>query len=412
MSPTSSHTGTNQPQTYTTLHGNNTQEVSALTELVSEISEVELSQQSPSEHAQKHAAKILQSTLDHLRCNIQPSECLTDLAMVRIARASQPPIFEALDASALDAMVACGFDSRKVTASLRERAATIGQMHNAVVADTPIEIPQGLAQRTHAMIQATGTQPALDSMRLRVPLNRRLADVVSVAAMLLLCFSIGWPAMASWRSASMRAACSNNLRSVASAVGLYGGDFQDHLPAATAGFGGGQTWWNVGKGAEQSNSANLYTLTRTGYTGLEELACEGNPLATRHPHDQNAQDWGSLTEVSYSYRIITKLNAPLLGSAERFVVVTDRSPVVLRAVRNQAILPRENSFNHGGKGQHVLFSDGAVQWTTSPVLESGENFWLPRPLELAVQAFERLGTTQPLNGTEVPTSGNDDFVGP
>ena len=412
MSSTSSHTGPNQPQIHTTLLDNNLQEVQALTELVSEINEVEFSQQSPCKHAHRHAVEVLQSTLDHLRCDVGPSDGLRDLVMVRIARASQSPTVEALDASALDAMVACGFDSRKVTPSLRERAAAIGQMHNAVVADSDIEIPRGLAHRTHAMIQATGTQPALDSMRLRVPLNRRLADVVSVAAMLLLCFSIGWPAMASWRSASMRAACSNNLRSVASAVGLYGGDFQDHLPAATAGFGGGQTWWNVGKGAEQSNSANLYTLTRTGYAGLEELACEGNPLAARQPHNQNAQDWGSLTEVSYSYRIITKHNAPLLGHTERFVVVTDRSPVVLRAVRNQPILPRENSFNHGGKGQHVLFSDGTVQWTTSPVLESGENFWLPKPIELAVQAFERLGTAQPLNGNEVPTGGNDDFVGP
>ncbi len=354
----------------------------------------------------------LQSLLASLDTDIAPPEGLADLVILRTAQASQPQQdsrLSPLDGDALDAMMASAFNPSRVPNELKSRANAIGTSNEAITQGGP-QAPADLVDRTMARIEAFGEIP--ESLPMRIPMSRRLADLVSIAAMLLIVVSIGWPAMSAWRSASIKASCNANMRSVASAMGLYGGDFREHLPAATAGFGGGQTWWNVGKGAEQSNSANLYTLTRTGYAPLNDLACAGNAHAITEPTSEDATDWDSLEEISYSYRIITRKDAPRLGSDNRFVIAADRSPVVLRAARGEPIIPRESSPNHSGKGQMILFSDGSVLWTTTPQLESGDNIYLPRAIEFMVEVAEQLGQVRPIRGTELPARHGDDFVGP
>lgn len=401
MTPTESTSTSATPETL-----DPTLERPALDELFDEVAE---------EADQPTQGRTLRARLDALIGLSGPettsSDGLVDLTMLRVLSAEPFHELHPVDADALDAFVASGFDAQKVSPSLRSRAEALERLGGWLTKGEQVS-PAGMADRVMAHVESFDRVVETESAPFRIGFNRRLADVASVAAMLLLFVSIGWPAMAAWRGASMQAQCSNHLRAVASAVGIYGGDFADHLPAATAGFGGGRTWWNVGRGIEQSNSANLYTLHRTGYSTLEDLACPGNPHAATQQTGENASDWGSLTEVSYSYRILSQAQSHRLGESSRFIVATDRSPVVLRAVRSEPIYPRENSFNHAGTGQHVLYSDGSVVWTTSPVQESGDNFWLPRSIELMVQAAERMARVQPIRGTEVPTDRSDDFVGP
>lgn len=353
----------------------------------------------------------LGALIGHFGPDSSPPDGLADLTMLRVFSAEQDHELHPVDADALDAFVANGFDASRVSPALRTRAEALQTLGRRLVA-ADVSVPEGMADKILQRVQGFDQVAMEQAAPYRISFHRRLADIASIAAMLLIVVSIGWPTLAAWRSASMQAQCATHLRSVASAVGLYGGDFSDHLPAATAGFGGGRTWWNVGRGVEQSNSANLYTLRRTGYSTLEDLACPGNPHAVTSGRPDEASDWGALSEVSYSYRILTQGQVHRLGQQDRFIIATDRSPVVLRAIRSEPIYPRENSFNHAGSGQHVVFSDGSVLWTTSPVLESGDNFWLPRSIELMVHAAERLVRVQPIRGTEVPTDSSDDFVGP
>lgn len=365
---------------------------------------------SPADIAQADAK--LRALLAHLDTDVSPPEGLTDLVILRTAQSTPPAErtrLSPLECDAVDAMMACGFEPQRVPRELRACAHAFGAAGEAITQGGP-QAPADLVDRTMSRIEAFGEIP--ESLPMRVPMSRRFADLVSIAAMLLIVVSIGWPALAAWRSASLQATCSANMRSVASAFGQYGGDYREHLPAATAGFGGGQTWWNVGKGAEQSNSANLYTLTRAGYAPLSDLACPGNEHALTEPAHEDARDWDSLDQVSYSYRIISRKDAPRLGVDQRFVIAADRSPVVLRAARGEPIFPKENSPNHRGKGQMVLFSDGSVLWTASPKLDSGDNIYLPRAIELMVEVAERLGRMEPISGTELPARHGDDFVGP
>ncbi len=360
------------------------------------------------------ASARYRALLSQLDTDAEPTEGLADVVMLRVqqgdrAAASSNEALGSLDADAIDAMMALGFDAHKAPRELRSRAAAIAASARTVTSGGPV-LPSDLLERTMARIEAVDKIP--EPIRIRPPARQRFADLVSIAAMLLIVVSVGWPALTSWRSASMRAVCASNMQSMASAMGLYGGDFREHLPAATAGFGGGQTWWNVGKGAEQSNSANLFTLARTGYAQVGDLACPGNEHAPSEHFSATDDDWHSFDEVSYSYRIITRRGTPTLGEGQRFVIAADRSPVVVRAARGQPIMPRENSLNHLGSGQQVLFSDGSVNWTASPVLETGDNIYLPRAIEAVVEAFERTGRIEPIRGTEIPARSGDDFLGP
>jgi hypothetical protein len=211
---------------------------------------------------------------------------------------------------------------------------------------------------------------------------------------------------------------------------MYTGDNHDAFPMSTAMYGG--SWMNVGTTPDRSNSSNLFTLAKSGYTKLRELACPGNPCAVTQPAAPDATDWHSLPEVSYSYYVMFGQARPTPVSNPRTVILADKSPVVVRSATNDTVpFPEENSPNHGGKGQWALRADGTSTWLTSPK-DRGDNIWLshqqqevwetvvvPRLGEIArlapKDARALIITVQgrPLmQGNELPESATDSMLGP
>lgn len=344
---------------------------------------------------------------------------LGDLAYLRVLRAGsaqQPAFREAVlceqDQAVVDALVEAGLAPTDALTGPNERRRRHTSLA-AIIAKTPLsaDAPADLTARTLAHIQSV-----IDDQSLRMDLSRRrgphirLSDLVSVAAALLLAASVLWPAMSVVRNQSRQAACRSNLQASAFGLSSYAGMNDDALPMITAGLSG-LPWWNVGT-PRQSNSANIFHLARGSYVNLAGLACPGNPQAPTAIADPNDTDWRELGEVSYSYRIMFGSVRPNWGSSSRIVILADRSPVVLRAVKGQPINPWENSPNHGGRGQTVLFSDGSTQWLKTTTLESGDNIYLPRPIEQAIDAVRRQHRLPPILGTETPASLDDAFVGP
>lgn len=248
-----------------------------------------------------------------------------------------------------------------------------------------------------------------------------IRDIVSVAAVLLIAASVVWPVLSYVRDEGRRTACNSNLGIASTALATYAQDYQ-YSPPMVAGFSGGTPWWNVGQTPGQSNSANLYTLSREGYVPLAALACPGNSHAQTVGTPEQ-RDWRSLEEISYSYQIMPATMRVTWGSQDT-VVMTDRSPVILRAIRGEPIDPWANSPNHGGRGQHVVMADGSVGWLTQPEIglgdkrwasggsAHGDNIWLPRPIERAIDQVTGRRRVDPIKGTEVPESADDAFVGP
>jgi hypothetical protein len=187
---------------------------------------------------------------------------------------------------------------------------------------------------------------------------------------------------------------------------LYGADHKGRLPAREgsipAALPGAGAWWEVGS-PSHSHSANLFVLVKQGYVDQRDLACEGNRFAPIgldiHRHD----DWRCPEEVSYSYQLFSP-GERRSAIGPRTVLLTDRSPLVLRAMLDEAADPESRSPNHGGTGQNVLFGDRTVRWLVRPVTPWGDNFWVPRSVSTDGPVL--------LNGTETPADADDAFVGP
>lgn len=338
---------------------------------------------------------------------------LVDVTIMRGQRAKQDlaePVLLDADREALDAWIMAGHDCSRTPASLHSRAQQHQNLASLTQCPIDAEADDGLIERTIELARQSSQTESFVAADYRPTPSWSMRDLVSLAAMLLLASAVILPVLSNVRSNATQLACFNNLAAVGNAVGVYAGANRSSLPVATAGFSG--TWINVGGKPEESNSANLYTLVRKGYTPLDKLACPGNPQSPTHERTPGAYDWRNIDEISYSYSIMAGRGMTLSqpGRTTKLVIATDRSPVILRVVRGEAIVPEANSPNHRGQGQHALFADGSSAWLGSPVLESGDNIWLPRPIEQAIrEARSRLGL---IKGDEVPQSVNDAFVGP
>lgn len=370
----------------------------------------------------------------HPHTDDQVAARLVDSTMARLGRSTSESIpgLTPDDEEALDAWQLADHRLNKVPASLRDRAAKIEAIGNLI---TAVPVASNESQLVGKLIDSTVAR--LDSDRAarvargplpfeRAPGKRyKLSDLLSIAAMLTLGTAVIWPIVASGRSHMQQMACRGNLGSVATGMGMYSGDNQDRLPMATASLAG-LPWWEVGT-PERSNSANLYTLARSQYTTPQTLDCNGNPACRECEMTCQDKDWKSLPAVSYSFRVMFGGKNPMWKAASDVIILSDKSPVVMRAIKGETVYPGENSPNHGGRGQNVLALDGSSRFMTTPIMRSGDNMWLPRGIEAvlsqaskALQPGQRgvveMRTTKsqmaPIKGIETPADENDSFVGP
>jgi hypothetical protein len=227
----------------------------------------------------------------------------------------------------------------------------------------------------------------------------RLTDFGAIAAILLIGFGILMPVLDGMRAETRIAVNAGRMAQAGLGMGLFAADHDDRLPAAhDAGLSG--RWWEVGN-ADESHSAHLYSLARLGYVGIESLASPGNVFAPTRIVDPQARDWRSSRELSYSYRIFDGA-APRIGVQQPSIVMSDRSPLVQRLSRGESADPMERSPNHGGRGQHVLVSDGRVRFLEQPVI-GNDLLWLPKAAEVQGSGIWR---------RQAPAGPGDAFLGP
>ena len=342
---------------------------------------------------------------------------LVDVTMMRIARAGAAEEYELspIDIEAIDALAMAGCEAGRVPHALRDRAAraqalggllTVGDAFDPALREERIErlmVRIESAERDTFPIESyAGRGLGRGSFR--------LSDLISAAAAVLLLGAVVWPVVATLRDRARLAGCESALMQTASAMGAYAGDYRDALPIATAGFGG--TWWDVGSSPERSNSANLFTLAHERYAPMVAMACPGNERAPTGEARPGQRDWDAIEDVSYSYQIMFGPVKTVWRDPSRAVILADHSPVVLKAVRGEAIEPLANSPNHGGVGQYVLFADGTARWQESPLMEDGDNIWLPRQVERQLDAALAQVGIRIIKGTETPESADDSFLGP
>lgn len=380
----------------------------------------------------EHVAKVLGLLDSHAasRDNQPPADAdlLIGVTLARVSRERRgithtPDLCDA-DHDALELLVGSGYAPERVPGGVRTRArkqiellTLLGDLDPQQVSHQRDGLVSATLQRVQASIDATDRRMRRAVRESRMP-RRGLADLVSVAAMLLIAGSVLWPMVSAMREYGRRSACQSNLLSAGLGFGAYANDFRDSLPMASESRAG-NPWWNVGR-ADQSNSANLFTLSRTGYANLKDFACSGNASACSSRQQAGDMDWRSIDQVSYSFQNMFAPERTRWVQPSTVVVVADRSPIIPLALAGEMFNPTANSLNHAGLnragmsrgGQNVLFNDRSVRFLRSPVLENQDNIYLPRALEEAIAKQQEPTRAKPLNGRESPSSANDGFVGP
>lgn len=370
----------------------------------------------------RKCAEDLLEHFDHA-CGVAPGAA-TELVEATVRKLISEPMHEAslsdTSADALDLWSLAGYRATSVPKSLRDQA----ERHEAFARLISDSVERSEVDASDALIESTLSRitdyETLDQPNGFIfPVRLRLVDIASVAAVLLVGLSVTLPVLSTFRYESMRKLNEANFAVASVGFGSYASDNEGRLPVYTP---SGQTlrqtaglrrqWWLVGRDPLQSNSANLYTLAREGYTSLESLASPGNANAVAVPSSEGAVDWDAFDAVSYSFRVLQGSETDDRWARRGLVILTDRSPVTLKAYKRLPIDPYENSPNHDGRGQHVLNGDGSVDWLTSPWLAHNDQIYLPRFMERLVNPGVRKTGMMPLQGVERPDSYTDAFVGP
>lgn len=332
-------------------------------------------------------------------------------AVLRSSRATRSSEVELhpQDEEAIEALIGESFDVNEVPSSLRDRANRIDALLNTL--NTPVPREHDRTARVNSVMNQVSVARVIKFPKAHPAESKRagakLADMVSIAAVLLIGFSLLWPVFSTARGYSRQERCTANLGNVAQALDAYESDHRGALPRATASFGG--RWWDVGE-VRRSNSANLVVLPRAGYTTLENLACPGNPGACAEARVVEVGDWQRLDEVSYSYRLLDA-NSVAPTKDPMTIVMADASPVVRRARAGLPVFPLENSANHDGAAQIALRMDGSAIRLSTP-LYRGDNIWLPAYIEAALKQIAgqvRQGVMQgniEIRGDEIPADGD------
>ncbi|MEL6795837.1 MAG: hypothetical protein AAFO89_03345 [Planctomycetota bacterium] len=338
--------------------------------------------------------------------DVDQDDSLRDAVLDRLLLVGGPTAaLSEADEDAVDATVMAGLDASRVPGALRGRAERVVSLvslldgpkvvHDAALTDRVLAAVDGA-------VAPVGTErPVL------ARISGRLADIVSIAAVLLISASVVWPVMSTVRTNAMRNANQANLAVAGVGLGAYAADFADHLPRVRTPEQQ-RRWWDVNPHMPRSNASNLFSLVRLQYTPEQALKSPGNEHAPTGPLPADAVDWQDIRQVSYSYLL------PIAGRNEASsvgVVLADRSPIMLRLLAGEVPDASENSPNHDGRGQHMLRGDGSVIWSTEPRTQYGDHIYLPRSVEQAVE-FRRWQMGMPAWHTPELRHYADVFLGP
>ena len=279
------------------------------------------------------------------------------------------------DAQAVDALIEHGFDLGRAQAAhpdLSQRIAAAHALFSRAGDGYPVDPPDtALVDATMARIDREESERErrmrIDSRGLPTLGRGRWADFVAVACVALLAFSIGLPLLNYFGARGEISACQSNLAQLGQALSAYQGDFNSRPIAA----GFAPDLSSLGSWSNYDNSRHLDPLAEGKYCPPGCLHCardtEQNGYASQVPNEPLNRMW------------LRHGHVPL---------VADRNPLVYQTAFGGRALVRsiENSLDHDGRGQNILFGDLSVVFELSPILTvrlrddappAPENIWIP-----------------------------------
>lgn len=268
------------------------------------------------------------------------------------------------------------------------------------------------------LIQAEQNKPNLSFAKSKTRISKfRLAEIAAVAALFLAISGIGFPVFSNLRQSSWKTACLANFGRIGQAISRYAGEHDGHLPSVP--MAAGSPWSRIGdQGDEnQSNTRHIWILIKLGYASPADFVCPGAPLGQVFSGDSIAiaklKDFPCHRNINYSFQLICgKSN---LDTSGFLLLLADRNPLFqnvcsccnpTNAAQPECIqncsdprIMNQMSFNHRGRGQNVLYSDGRAVFLNDRLINGDDIYTLKN-----VTRYQ---------GNETPCyDGTDIFVAP
>jgi hypothetical protein len=223
--------------------------------------------------------------------------------------------------------------------------------------DDVILPPDGLADRTIAFVK--GAKQLTESAEWPTPSNRfRLVDVLAAAAIFTVAASLLFPAVINLRLQQTRTACANQLRQLGVALAVYADQEGCQLPYVDA-------------GGPMSRAGVFAVLLKTKELISDggQLVCPAadNAVAIVPDRDAYLKALQEPQRLQWLCRLMSGSYGYVLGFQESGVhlgynVRRELQPIVSDRPPRPEESAFENSPNHGGSGQNVLFVGGNVRW--------------------------------------------------
>jgi len=291
--------------------------------------------------------------------------------------------------------------------SFNRRAARVGALLKALDAYEAPGPGEALIARTVAAAEsAKRTTALLDrevamARPVTVP-SFSLKELGAIAALLFVVGTILLPSFQHAHQLSQDNACVARAGEIGSALVLYATKRGGSLPALGA---RDASWLADSAGPTRlSNSRNLWALVQDQCALPMDFQCPAGqqPRPLDVEHASLLGDFPSREFISYSYHNAVNATGLQLhaANAKAKAILADRTPVFEGGRFNPDRLASDNSLNHQGRGQAVLYLDmHAVFTNDAEVGVDRDNIWLVR----GVHSYR---------GTEVPADDADSFLLP
>lgn len=277
--------------------------------------------------------------------------------------------------------------------------ATIQRLTDSA-ASSHIRLRQLIAQQQTHTINAKGAR------------FRKIADLVSVAAIILFVAGVYFAPLRNMREKSWQTACASQMRRISQGIQTYSSEHDGRVPSvATA---AGAPWWKVGYQGEEnhSNTRHMWLLAKNGYVDPTDFVCPGKRQGRAVKFDPakaaEYNDFPARRYVTYSFRVMCDKPITLEVFGPK-VLMSDLNPHFDMSIKNysgsftvklKTSDSNRNSPNHNRRGQNVLFGDGHVDFKTRRCLGKSDD-----------DIFTLQGTLV-YKGSEIPKYDTDAFLAP
>lgn len=246
----------------------------------------------------------------------------------------------------------------------RDRLRLLEEALAPLAEDTEVDPPPGLALAALARVaeHRCALPPAPKAGPIETAPRRasRRADWVAAAAVLVLAGGVALPFFARLLEKQQRVACANNLRRLGVALAAYADRGEGEFPRVER------------DGPRAVAGVFMPLLTDAGLARDARLSCPGQPQREpwrygvaelerlyRDAPDDYRRAAGELSghyAYSLGYQDGGRLSGLRRDSGDGLPILADRSE------------GGENSVNHNGRGQNVLYVGGHVRWAVQPTV--------------------------------------------